>query len=158
MLEEEETASLPSEWPHPSQRVTTLSGILIYRSFCMWIKTPKPSPESRIYIRYIRSGVNASPLSWIMRICCFCESVCAENLLLCCACVTGRLWVTSVTNSPDFYPEVTSEKDQRQTNSHAHSHALGQLRISSEPNSICMSLDREEATDPQRRHRHGEIS
>ena len=66
MLAEEETASLPSEWPRPSQRVTTLSGILFHRSFCMWIKTPKPSPELRIYIRY-RCTLNSKYSAFLLR-------------------------------------------------------------------------------------------
>ena len=65
--------------------------------------------------RDLRSGVNASlPVSAcctrllhvstliMQKICCLCELVCAENLLLCSACVKGKLRVNSAANSPDF--------------------------------------------------------
>ena len=45
----------------------------------------------------------AQTLAWIMRrICCYCESICAENLLLCWACAKGKLWIKSGPISPDY--------------------------------------------------------
>ena len=82
-----------------SSSVFSLKGVLVWMQMS---EGEAPAPAELIH--HFLSLSAAPPLAWIMqRICCF-QRVCAEKLLLCCACVKDKLWVNSGSNYLDFIP------------------------------------------------------